>query len=189
VVVNGSQPPGQSVFRLRVQLRDVEPVVWRRVLVPGSVRMNRLADMLLAAMGWSNSHLHAFDVGGTRYGMHFDEWPVGEIDEKDVSVLQALRDTGRFVFEYDFGDSWEHDVVIEELTRSRFGLKFAVCLDGQNACPPDDVGGADGYARFLAAIANPDHEEHDDYVTWIGRVFDRGEFNLANTNALCQKVR
>jgi hypothetical protein len=72
---------------------------------------------------------------------------------------------------------------------ARFGLKFAVCLDGQNACPPDDAGGADGYARFLAATANPDDEEHDDYVDWIGRPFDPGEFDLANANALCQKVR
>ncbi len=88
-----------------------------------------------------------------------DEYPEGEIDEKGVTVLQALRDERRFVFENDFGDSWEHDVVIEELTWSSFALKFAVCLDGENACPPDDVGGTGGYVEFLEAISDPGHEE------------------------------
>ena len=95
--------------------------------------------------------------------MCFDDYPEGEIDEKDVTVLQALREERRFVFEYDFGDGWEHDVVVEELTWSYFGLKFGVCLDGQNACPPDDVGGTCGYAEFLEAMTDPEHEEHDRY--------------------------
>ena len=83
------------------------------------------------------------------------EWPEGEIDEKTVTVLQALRDEKRFVFDYDFGDNWEHDVVVEELTWSYFGLKYAVVLDGENACPPDDVGGAPGYGYFLEASVTP----------------------------------
>lgn len=183
------QPPGQSVFRLRVQLRDVDPVVWRRLLVPGAVRMAKLADMLLAGMGWQNSHLHAFRVGDRRYGMCFDEYPEGEIDEKQVTVLQALRDERRFTFDYDFGDSWEHEVVIEELTWSYFGLKVAVCVDGQNACPPEDVGGTWGYSEFLAAIADPAHEEHDSFLEWAGGSFDPARFDLAEANALLQKVR
>lgn len=186
---NAPQPPGQSVFRLRIQLVGVDPVVWRRLLVPGSVRLNKLSEMLLAAMGWTNSHLHAFRVGDKHYGMHFDDWPEGEIDEKGVTVLQALRDERRFLFEYDFGDGWEHEVVIEEMTWSYHGLKFAVCLDGENACPPEDVGGTGGYADFLEAIADPDHEEHDSYLEWVGGSFDPSEFDLASANALCQKVR
>jgi len=134
------KPPGQSAFRLRIQLIDVDPGIWRRILVPGSIRMSKLAEILLSAMGWSNSHLHAFTIGDQRYGMNYDDFPEGEIDEKSVTVLQALRDVHRFTFEYDFGDSWEHEIVIEELTKSPIGLKYAVCLDGANACPPDDVG-------------------------------------------------
>ncbi len=183
------QPPGQSVFRLRIQLNDVDPVIWRRLLVPGAVRMAKLADILLSAMGWSNSHLHAFRVGEKRYGMNFDEYPEGEIDEKTVTVLQALRDERRFVFDYDFGDSWEHDVVIEELTWSYFGLKYAVCLDGANACPPDDVGGVWGYGEFLSAIADPAHEEHESYLEWAGGPFDPTEFDLGEVNAVLQKIR
>ena len=121
---------------MRIQLDHVEPVIWRRLLVPGSVRMAKLADMLIAGMGWSNSHLHAFRVGDARYGMNFDEYPEGEIDEKSVTVLQALRDENWFRFDYDFGDSWEHEVMIENLSWSYFGLKYAVCLEGPMPARP-----------------------------------------------------
>ena len=166
------QPPGQFAFRLRIQLIDVDPGIWRRILVPGSIRMSKLAEILLAAMGWSNSHLHAFTIGDQRYGMNYDDFPEGEIDEKSVTVLQALRDVHRFTFEYDFGDSWDHEIVIEELTKSPVGLKYAVCLDGANACPPDDVGGTWGYGEFLDAMADPTHSQHATYLEWVGTHFD-----------------
>ena len=182
-------PPGQSVFQLRIQLNGVNPVVWRRVLVPGAVRMAKLSDMLLAAMGWTNSHLHAFQVGELRYGMNVHEYREGEIDEKRVTVLQALRDERRFVYEYDFGDSWEHDVVVEDLTWTYFGLKFGVCVDGQNACPPEDVGGTPGYIEFLDAVGDPTHEEHDSYLEWVGGPFDPAAFDLPSANAALQRIR
>jgi hypothetical protein len=187
---NRPQPGTYSALRLRIQLNDVDPVVWRRLLVPGTVRLAKLGQMLLAAMGWNNSHLHAFRVGDTSYGMELDDdFPDDEIDEKSVTVLQALRELQPFTFDYDFGDGWEHDVIIEELIHSDTGLKFAVCLDGEQACPPDDVGGPGGYVAFLEAIADPDHEEHADFLEWIGGWFDPAEFDVANANALLQKLR
>ncbi len=157
--------------------------------MPGAVRMAKLSEMLLAAMGWTNSHLHAFEAGEMRYGMCFDDYPEGEIDEKTVTVLQALREERRFAYEYDFGDSWEHDVVIEDLTWPYLGLKFGVCIDGQNACPPEDVGGVPGYEDFLEAIADPEDEEHDHYLEWVGGSFNATEFDLAAANAALQRIR
>lgn len=186
---NAPHPPGQSVFQLRMQLQDVRPVVWRRVLVPGAVRLTKLADMLCAAMGWQNYHLHQFRIGDALFGMHVEEYPDEEIDEKTVTVLQVLRDERRFFFDYDFGDGWEHEIVVEDLTWSHFGLKFAVCIDGQNACPPEDVGGIPGYEEFREAIANSDHEEHDRYLEWVGGSFDPAAFDLAAANAALQRVR
>ncbi len=186
---NAPQTPGQSVFRLRIQLRDVTPVVWRRILVPGSIRMAKLSSILLASMGWNNSHLHAFSIGEKRIGMCFDDYPEDEIDETSVTVLQTLREERRFVFEYHFGDGWDHDVIIEDLTWSYLGLKFGVCLECENACPPDDVGGIHGYGRFLEAVTDPAHQEHDGMTDWVGGPFDPAEFDLANVNALLQKVR
>ena len=174
---------------MRIQLTDVDPVVWRRVLDPGPVRLSKLSQMLLAAMGQTNSHLHSFRVGDKQFGMHVDDWPEGEIDEKDVTVLQALREERRFLFDYDFGDSGEHEVVIEELSWSDYGLKFAVCIDGQSACPSEDVGGTPCYANFLEAIDDPDHEQRDGYLEWAAGSFDPTEFHLGAANAACKKVR
>jgi hypothetical protein len=151
--------------------------------------MSKLAEILLAAMGWSNSHLHAFTVDNQRYGMNYDDFPEGELDEKSVTVLHALRDVHRFTFEYDFGDSWDHEILIEELTRSPVRLKYAVCTDGANACPPDDVGGTSGYGEFLDAMAYPTHSQHATSLEWIGGQFDPAEFNLVEANARLQKVR
>jgi hypothetical protein len=183
------QPSGQSVLKVRMQLADVDPVVWRRLLIPGAVRLAKFSGMLLAAMGWTNSHLHAFRVGDKRFGMCFDDYPEEEVDEKGVTVLQALRQERRFFYDYDFGDGWEHDVVIEELSWSDIGLKFAVCIDGQNACPPEDVGGPRGYSEFLKAISDPRHEEHAGYLEWAGGSFEPAQFDLAGTNAALQRLR
>jgi hypothetical protein len=90
---------------------------------------------------------------------------------------------------YDFGDSWEHEILIEDLWRAELGLKFAVCVDGQNACPPEDVGGYPGYEEFREAIADPDHQERDRMLDWVGGAFDPAEFDLALGNARLQKVR
>lgn len=113
----------------------------------------------------------------------------GEIDEKSVTVLQALRHQRCFTLDYDFGDSWMHEVVIEELATSSLGLKYGVCLDGANACPPDDVGGTSGYGEFLSAIINPAHEDHESYLQWIGEPFDPTKFDLAGVNAVLQRIR
>ena len=139
-------------------------------------------------MGWTDSHLHAFTIGDQRYGLHFDDYPEGEIDETAVSVLKAVGEHRRFFYEYDFGDSWEHDVVVEEVTRTARGLKFAVCIDGQNACPPEDCGGAGGYADFLEALADPDHGDHDRLLQWAGGSFDPTWFDLVSANVALQQL-
>jgi hypothetical protein len=181
-------PPGQSVFRLRITLEDVVPTVWRRLLVPGSVRLAKLHDVFQAAMGWTNSHLHSFTIGGQLYGMHFDDYPEDEIDEKEVTVLRGIGEHRGFSYEYDFGDSWQHEIVVEDLVRTPRGLKYAVCLDGQNACPPEDCGGVGGYAELLEVLADPGHEEHDRLVQRVGGAFDPNFFDLAAVNFALQHV-
>jgi hypothetical protein len=184
-----SVSPGQSVFRLRVTLEHVVPTVWRRLLVPGNVRLAKLHDMFQAAMGWTDSHLHSFTIGGQLYGMHFEDYPKAEIDEKEVTVLRAIGEHRNFSYEYDFGDSWGHEVVVEDSTRVRRGLKYAVCLDGRNACPREDCGGAGGYAELLEVLADPDHEEHDRFVEWVGGPFDPMAFDPVAVNVALQQVR
>lgn len=182
-------PPGQSVFQLRIVLEEVEPAVWRRLLVPGSVRLARLHGMFQTAMGWTNSHLHSFEIGGQLYGMHFDEYPEDEIDEKRVTVLRAIGEHRLFSYEYDFGDSWRHEIVVEDVRRIPPGLRHAVCLDGQNACPPEDCGGSWGYAELLEVLADPSHEDRDHRLEWLGGPFDPASFDLVAVNVALQHVR
>lgn len=181
-------PPGQPVFGLRITLEEVTPTVWRRLLVPGTIRLAKLHDVFQSAMGWTNSHLHRFTIGGESFGMHVDDYPEDEVDEMEVSVLQAIGEHRRFSYEYDFGDSWDHEVVVEEHARLPHGLKHAVCLDGQNACPPEDCGGVGGYAELLEAVADPTHEEHDNLLDWVGGAFDPALFDLAAVNIALQRL-
>jgi len=173
--------PTQGSLQLRIELLEVEPSVWRRIVVPEDITMADLARILLAAMGWNNSHQHLFRVGDEAYGTADDDAPEDEIDESEVSVSETLGGHERFAFDYDFGDGWEHEVVIEKRTPS--SVEFAECLDGQNACPPDDVGGPGGYEDFLAALADPALEAHDAYLEWIGGSFDPSRFELDAVNA------
>ncbi len=145
--------------------------------------------MFQVAMGWTNSHLHSFTIGEQQYVMEVDD-PEEELDEQETTVSVALRGgVRRFTYAYDFGDSWEHEVVVEDATSSPLSLKHAVCLDGQNACPPEDVGGVGGYEQFLEALADPTHEEHARYLDWVGYRFDPAAFDLAALNADLQRVR
>ena len=145
--------------------------------------------MIQAAFSWEDYHLHAFRIGDAQYGTLLDDYPEDELDETAVTVAAALEGVGRFDYEYDFGDSWEHEVVVEDFWRAPLGLKFGVCIDGQKACPPEDVGVYPGYEEFLEAVTDPDHEDHERLLTWAGGSFDPGAFDLAPANARLQKTR
>lgn len=181
------------MLELEVRLDDVEPAVRRRLLVPAAIPLAKLHEVFQAAMGWEDAHLHSFRIADALYGAQFDDYPEEEIDESTVSVAEAIGNHQTFVYEYDFGDSWEHHVTVVNRTTvatgPATGLEFAVCLSGANACPPEDCGGSHGYALLLQALADPSHEEHSDYLRWRGRKFDPAAFDIAATNAALQTVR
>jgi hypothetical protein len=195
MVVRTRRRPSKTVFQLRISLMDVTPTIWRRLLVPGEIKLSKLHTIFQAAMGWEDYHLHYFEIEGQRYGIPDEDWENDDIDEEsvmfsDVLLLSDVANGGqiRFLYEYDFGDSWRHEVVVESMDPMPQILKFAVCIDGQRTCPPEDCGGTHGYRDLLEAISDPDHEEHGDYVAWAGR-FDPEFFDLAITNATLQRVR
>lgn len=142
-------------------------------------------------MGWEDRQLHSFEIAGQRFES-FDEDDDGDEDavDEDTAVVSELLETGtRFLYEYDFGDGWNHEIVVEAVEDIPQALKHAVCLDGQRACPPEDCGGVPGYAEFLQAIGGPGHPEHRDYLSWVGGTFDAEALDLAATNAALQRVR
>ena len=178
--------------QLRIELQRIKPLVWRRVLVPDNVTLAKLHGILQWVMGWSNNHLHEYEIARQRYGVPDDEFPADEPvnDERRVR-LRPLIDKGlrRFTYLYDFGDGWEHTVTIEDVLLPKPGTHLVVCTAGENACPPEDVGGTHGYAEFLVAINNPAHEEHVDMLRWVGGAFDPAAFSLADVNNYLSTIK
>lgn len=137
-------------------------------------------------MGWTNSHLHQFKIDGERYGDPellddgFDDFEY--VNSTVTMISQIVPKSGKrfaFKYEYDFGDCWEHEILFEGCVRAERGSRYPVCLEGERACPPEDVGGIGGYALFLQALADPEDEEHEMFMEWAGPIdpelFDAGK--------------
>jgi Plasmid pRiA4b ORF-3-like protein len=183
------QSTGKTAVRLRISLTDHLPTIWRRLLVPGEIKLSRLHDILQAAMGWEGNHLHLFQIGDSSYGRLDDDLDDDDLDEDSVLLSELVRAPMRFSYQYDLGDNWQHEVVVESIDPISVILKWAVCLDGQRACPPEDCGGTGGFQRFLEAVGQPEHADHDELVEWFGRPFDPEGFSVAGANAALQRVR
>jgi hypothetical protein len=172
-------------YQLRIELKEVQPLVWRRLVIPENVTLTKLAIILEYAMGWHGGHLHEFVVGRMHYGIPDEDWPGAEpfTDERRVR-LNTLVESGarRFTFLYDFGDGWEHTIKIEDLVMPPKEGKRINCLAGENACPPEDVGGPYAYFDFVASIRDPTDVEHSSNLQWVGGSFDPSAFDLAEVN-------
>ena len=172
--------PRTRIFELKIQLREVRPPVWRRVLVPSDMDLAELHEVMQTAMGWTNSHLHEFETGGARYGVPDPDWELDEVaDESGVKLSRIAAEGSRVRYVYDFGDGWQHDVIVEKVMDAQPGWRYPCCVAGRRACPPEDVGGPWGYQDFLLAVSDPGHDEHEHWLEWVGGPFDPAEFDLA----------
>jgi hypothetical protein len=180
-----------DVFQLRVSLQDVEPPIWRRLLVPQDILLPRLHRILQAAMGWKDYHLHQFLVGEVRFAEPDNEYLPGPIDYRSITLNQiALRTGATCVYEYDFGDSWEHLIEVEdELPVESVITPLPHCVAGERACPPEDAGGPPGYERLLEALRDPSDEEHDHLRRWAGSSFDAEAFDVDAVNRRLARYR
>lgn len=182
--VGRSRKQGVLDVQLRIELQRIAPHVWRRVIVPQAVTLATLHNILQAAMGWSDSHLHEYEIAAKRYGTEDPEWPssVPVFDERRATLKSFIEDHIKdFTYLYDFGDHWEHEIIVEDLVAPKDNRRRILCTAGENACPPEDVGGEPGYEMFLEAIADPDHERHQE-MDWIGHPFDSHAFDLSAVN-------
>jgi hypothetical protein len=172
------------IYQLRVELKHLQPAIWRRLTVPGSIKLSKLHVVLQAVMGWHGGHLHEFIIGGTHYGMPDPDWPAAErvVREDRATLTAALGGLTTFAYLYDFGDGWDHKIKVEKILAPDPQLARPYCIAGANACPPEDVGGPPGYFEFLEAINDPNHEEHANMLEWCGGAFDPTAFNLDTVN-------
>ena len=166
----------ELIARVRIELRELEPTLWRRVDIPLTSTLLALHDIIQATVGWTNSHLFEFVIDDRVYREPFPDDQLFErnVFDPDGIGLSALigRGVGRLLYVYDFGVDWHHDVIIEEVRDGEAEVDYPAFVAGERRCPPEDVGGVPGFMRFLEAVLNPSHDEHDDLLTWYGRPFD-----------------
>jgi hypothetical protein len=187
---NSRKPPApdksSTIYQLKVTLAGIEPPIWRRIQVPDCT-LGELHQVLQVVVGWEGSHMHQFIIGERYYGTQFPD-AMGldmDLDDEDGVLLSQVAAAGHdffFTYEYDFGDSWQHDVVLEQTLEREPEVMYPRCVDGARRCPPEDVGGSWGYTDFLEAMADPEHELHDEFKDWIPDDFDPERFSQESVN-------
>lgn len=183
----------KRIYHLRIELEHIQPLIWRRIWVPETAKLKKLDRIIRESMGWTNSHLHEFAIADKRYGCHDQEGTdldPGMLDERRYAVRDVIGGTGfEFSYVYDLGDYWAQRVIVEGIGAATAWNNWAMCVAGENACPPEDVGGPPGYQRFTKAISDHSHPEFQYYWKWYGGPFDPNAFDLNLANQRIRKLR
>ena len=182
-----------TIYQFKITLLESHPPIWRRIQVKDCT-LDTLHEHIQTAMGWTNSHLHRFQIGEQRYAdpllMEEDFEEFGYKDSTTTKISEILPKNGkqfRFEYEYDFGDGWQHEVLFEGIVPPESKVKYPLCLEGARACPPEDCGGIWGYAELTEALGNKDHEQHEEMLEWIGSRFDSEAFDPAKATKAMKK--
>ena len=182
-----------TVYQFKITLNDTKPPIWRRIQVKDCT-LDKLHEHIQTAMGWTNSHLHQFKIGGLLYGdpqlllEGFEDDPevINSLDTRLHDIVPEDGKGFKFEYEYDFGDGWEHEVLFEGCLRAEKGVRYPLCVEGERACPPEDVGGTYGYQEYLEAMADPEHEEHESFMEWSGP-FDPEAFDALKATKMMRR--
>ncbi len=181
-----------SIYQLKITLKDIRPPIWRRVQVRSDSTLGHLHWVIQFSMGWTNSHLHSFSIQGVDYGVPMPELGFDEMglqDEQPVKLNTVIPgEKFKFFYLYDFGDSWEHEVMVEKVLEPEAGIDYPTCIKAKRACPPEDCGGAWGYRDFLEAIQDPEHPEHEAMLEWVGGAFDLEDAEFDEINPLLKRI-
>ena len=174
----------KNVYQIQVALKGFKPKIWRRVLIQPDMLLSDFHYFIQAVMGWTNAHLHQF----VQHGIFYSEPHPDDIDSEDYTgirvsdLLESEKDY--LIYEYDFGDGWEHQIVLEKVLPKTIETQLPVCLKGKMNCPPEDCGGVWAYAELLEILKQPEHEEYESYIEWLGEDFDPEYFDKDEVNRL-----
>jgi len=176
-----------EIYQIKVTLLGTTPPIWRRLLVPAGMTLEQLHDVLQAAMGWEDCHMHEFHIGQKRFGKPDPSDRLMGLpatgNERTVRMFSVLGKVGaKALYTYDFGDGWEHSIAVEKVLPPDPGLAYPLCTAGKLHGPPEDCGGIPGYYNLLEALHDPDHEEHEEMLEWIGDGFDPNAFSVDEVN-------
>jgi hypothetical protein len=176
-------PASERLYQFKITLKDIHPPISRRIRVKDG-SLDKLHEHIQTAMGWTNSHLHQFMINGARYGdpeLLCEGWedeiqPINSLETKISTIIPEDGKLFQFEYECDFGDGWQHEIVFEGCLRAEKGARYPLCVEGERACPPEDVGGTSGYEEYLEAMTDPQNEEHESFLEWRGP-FDPEKFD------------
>lgn len=181
----------KSIYQIQIALNGTKPKIWRRILIPSDLLLTDFHNIIQVTMGWENAHLHQFIKNKIFYLVRFhddDFWDeMNNIDyiKMKIRVSDLLKkENEKIIYEYDFGDGWEHELILEKILPVDKNIEYPVCLAGEMNCPPEDCGGIWGYANILEILAHPDHDEYEDVMEWLGGEFDPEYFNVEEKNEL-----
>ena len=179
----------KKTYQIQIALKGSRPKIWRRILVPSDLLLSDFHKVIQTTMGWTNSHLHQFIKNRTFYARRMPDdytWEeMNNVDYKKLKISDLLKkEKEKIVYEYDFGDSWEHEIILEKILPIDEEKKYPVCLTGKNNCPPEDCGGVWGYSDLLEIVKQPDHEEYEEYSEWLGEDFDPKYFDKDKINKM-----
>jgi hypothetical protein len=183
--------PETAIYQLKVSLKGAKPPIWRRIQVYSNTRLSKLHSFIQATMGWEDYHLHGFRADDVNYGIPDPDFGDEDIiDEGTVTLDQVLtQPKQKMMYDYDFGDDWQHDILLEKILPLKPDGNYPRCVTGKRACPPEDCGGIWGYYEFLEAIRDPDHPEHEDMLEWAGGDFDPEAFDRDEVNDSLQALQ
>jgi hypothetical protein len=189
---SGNISAAEAICQIKIVLLGTKPPIWRRVLVPAAFTLAQLHDVVQAAMGWEDCHLHLFHIGKQKYGVPDpSEMFTGgspTANEKNACLGNMLNEVGaKATYIYDFGDSWQHVLTVEKIFSAEPSVAYPLCTDGNLAGPPEDCGGIPGFYHMLEALADPNHEDHEDMQDWM-ESFDPEAISIEVVNQTLQKI-
>lgn len=184
----------REIYQIKVTLLGARPPIWRRLLVPANLTFEDLHDVLQLAMEWQECHMHDFRVGQRRFGTPDpDEKLMGLPDtanERTARLSSVLGRVGaKAVYTYDFGDGWEHAIVVEKILPPDAEQAYPMCVGGKRHAPPEDCGGVPGFYNMLEAIGDPEHDEYEEMRDWLGDEFDPEAFSVDEVNRRLAQLR
>lgn len=175
----------KNVIQLKITLMGSKPEIWRRLIVPEDSTLEYLHALIQISMGWQNSHLHQFEINEKRYSdpeFELDLDGSKIMDTQKTKLSEIIKSTKKFMYEYDFGDGWRHEITIESTQPQDPRALYPACVGGERACPPEDCGGMGGYYNLLDQLKNPKNPDHEQMMTWIGGFFDPNGFDPNRIN-------
>jgi hypothetical protein len=179
-----------TALQLKISIVGSKPPIWRRVIIPDSLTLANLHQVIQIVMGWENAHLHDFEVRGRRYSEFEQDIQSGTADSTAVTLrsLKLNKKGHTFLYTYDFGDSWRHEIVVEAPRPTDDSVKLPVCVTGRRACPPEDSGGVHRYSYLLEAVTDSAHPDHEELSEWLDPDFDPEAFDVDRVNRILRRV-